>query len=134
MLTIIDPAILIIKATPHKDAMHTLCGVVLMYHRYDGIYCFFTQYDSENNDSGQKISKSNCMTKKGVGALRRTLFIIMQVLLQNKPVDNPVYDFLIKKQLEGKHYYSYMNAAANKFLCIYYARVKEVLIDAEASA
>jgi len=29
---------------------------------------------------------------------------------------------------------AYMNAAANKFLRIYYARVKEVLIDAEASA
>ena len=73
------------------------------------------------------------MTKKGSSALRRTLFIIMQVLLQNKPVDNPVYDFLIKKQSEGKHYYSYMNAAANKFLRIYYARVKEVLIAADTS-
>ena len=71
------------------------------------------------------------MTKKGSEALRRTLFIIMQVLLQTKPIDNPVYDFLIKKQSEGKHYYSYMNAAANKFLHIYYAKVKEVLIATE---
>ena len=58
-------------------------------------------------------------------------FIIMQVLLQTKPIDNPVYDFLIKKQSEGKHYYSYMNAAANKFLRIYYAKVKEVLTAAD---
>lgn len=96
------------------------------FHNRKAITAYFG-YDSENNDSGQKVSISNSMTKKGTGALRRTLFIIMQVLLQTKPVDNPVYDFLIKKQSQGKHYYSYMNAAANKFLRIYYAKVKEVL-------
>jgi transposase len=100
------------------------------FHSRKAITAYFG-YDSDNNDSGQKVSISNSMTKKGAGALRRTLFIIMQVLLQNKPVDNPVYDFLLKKQLEGKHYYSYMNAAANKFLRIYYARIKEVLTAAE---
>ncbi|MCR5731043.1 MAG: IS110 family transposase [Ruminococcus sp.] len=101
------------------------------FHSRKAITAYFG-YDSESNDSGQKESKSNAMTKKGASALRRTLFIIMQVLLQTKPIDNPVYDFLIKKQSEGKHYYSYMNAAANKFLRIYYAKVKEVLIAAEA--
>lgn len=100
------------------------------FHSRKAITAYFG-YDSENNDSGQKVSISNSMTKKGAGALRRTLFIIMQVLLQTKPIDNPVYDFLIKKQCEDKHYYSYMNAAANKFLRIYYARVKEVLTAAE---
>lgn len=96
------------------------------FHSRKAITAYFG-YDSENDDSGQKNSKSNPMTKKGPSALRRTLFIIMQVLQQTKPQDNPIYDFLIKKQSEGKHYYSYMNAAANKFLRIYYARVKEVL-------
>lgn len=102
------------------------------FHSRKAITAYFG-YDSENNDSGKKVSISNSMTKKGSGALRRTLFIIMQVLLQTKPTDNPVYDFPIKKQSEGKHYYSYMNAAANKFLHIYYARVKEVLIAADTS-
>lgn len=96
------------------------------FHSRKAITAYFG-YDSENNDSGQKTTRSNPMTKKGSGALRHTLFIIMKVLLQNKPQDNPVYDFLIRKQSEGKHYYSYMNAAANKFLRIYYAKVKEVL-------
>ena len=96
------------------------------FHSRKAITAYFG-YDSENNDSGQKTTRSNPMTKKGSGALRRTLFILMQVLLQTKPQDNPVYDFLIKKKSEGKHYYSYINAAANKFLRIYYARVKEVL-------
>ncbi len=102
------------------------------FHSRKAITAYFG-YDNENNDSGQKVLISNSMTKKGTGALRRTLFIIMQVLLQTKPVDNPVYDFLIKKQSEGKHYYSYMNAAANKFLRIYYAKVKEVLTVTETS-
>lgn len=102
------------------------------FHSRKAITAYFG-YDSENDDSGQKNSKSNPMTKKGSSALRRTLFIIMQVLLQTKPQDNTVYDFLIKKQSEGKHYYSYMNAAANKFLRIYYARVKEILDASEAA-
>lgn len=107
-------------------------GDTRRFHSRKAITAYFG-YDSENNDSGKKVSISNPMTKKGSGALRRTLFIIMQVLLQTKPINNPVYDFLIKKQSEGKHYYSYMNAAANKFLRIYYARVKEVLIAADIS-
>lgn len=32
-----------------------------------------------------------------------------------------------KKRSEGKHFYVYMTAAANKFLRIYYARVTEHL-------
>ena len=93
------------------------------FHSRKAITAYFG-YDSENDDSRQKNSKSNPMTKKGSSALRRTLFIIMQVLLQTKPQDNTVYDFLIKKQSEGKHYYSYMNATANKFLRIYYGLKK----------
>ena len=36
---------------------------------------------------------------------------------------------LIKKRAEGKHFYVYTMAAANKFLRIYYARVNEYLKD-----
>lgn len=108
-------------------------GDTRRFHSQKAITAYFG-YDSENNDSGQKVSISNPMTKKGASTLRRTLFIMMQVLLQTKPVDNPVYDFLIKKQSEGKHYYSYMNAAANKFLSIYYAKVKEVLIASDETS
>lgn len=35
-----------------------------------------------------------------------------------------MYQFLDKKRTEGKNYYVYMTAACNKFLRIYYARVK----------
>ena len=102
------------------------------FHSRKAITAYFG-YDSENDDSGTKISKSNPITKKGSSALRRTLFTIMISLIQNQPADNPVYAFLDKKRSEGKHYYCYMNAAANKFLRIYYAKVKEVLNAQEQS-
>jgi len=38
-----------------------------------------------------------------------------------------VYQFIDKKRSEGKHYYSYRIAAANKFLRIYYAKVNQIL-------
>ena len=38
-----------------------------------------------------------------------------------------MYQFLDKKRSEGKPYFIYMTAAQNKFLRIYYARVKECL-------
>ncbi|MDE6923363.1 MAG: IS110 family transposase, partial [Oscillospiraceae bacterium] len=44
----------------------------------------------------------------------------------------PVYQFLDKKRAEGKPYFVYMTATQNKFLRIYYARVKECLAAADA--
>ena len=45
--------------------------------------------------------------------------------MQNAPVEDAVYQFLDKKRAEGKPYYKYMVAGCNKFLRIYYARIKE---------
>ena len=108
-------------------------GDTRRFHSRRAITAYFG-YDSENNDSGQHTSKSNPITKKGASALRRTLFIIMLSLIQNQPADNPIYQFMDKKRSEGKHYYCYMTAAANKFLRIYYAKVNEVLNSLEHSS
>ena len=51
----------------------------------------------------------------------------MDCLIQTKPQDDPVYQFMDKKHAEGKPYLVYMTAGANKFLRIYYGRVKEYL-------
>ena len=51
----------------------------------------------------------------------------MQTVLQQAPADNTIFQFMDKKRFEGKHFYVYMTAAANKFLRIYYARVTEHL-------
>lgn len=83
--------------------------------------------DPPPNQSGDVNTKSSSISKRGSPSLRKTLFQIMTVYLQKQPVDEPVYQFLDKKRAEGKPYKVYMIAAANKFLRIYYARVKEAL-------
>ena len=57
----------------------------------------------------------------------RSLFLVMSVILQCAPIDEPVYQFMDKKRSEGKPYRVYMMASANKFLRIYYASVKAYL-------
>ena len=61
----------------------------------------------------------------------RTLFLVMDCLIQTKPQNDPVYQFMDKKRAEGKPYLVYMTAGANKFLRIYYGRVKERLVSLE---
>ena len=58
--------------------------------------------------------------------IRKILFQIMDILIKTKP-DDAVYLFMDKKRSEGKPYYVYMTAGANKFLRICYGRVKEYL-------
>jgi hypothetical protein len=79
------------------------------------------------NESGDYAQKSVHTSKHGSPYLKRTLFLIMEVLIQKHPEDDPVYRFMAKKRDEGKPYYVYIVAGCNKFLRIYYARVKEHL-------
>ncbi|MCI5946165.1 MAG: IS110 family transposase [Oscillospiraceae bacterium] len=83
--------------------------------------------DPPPNQSGQVDPKSRSISKRGSPALRKILFQIMAIIIQNKPVNDPVYQFLDKKRSEGKPYRVYMIAAAHKFLRIYYARVMEAV-------
>ena len=55
----------------------------------------------------------------------------MDNLLKSMPQDDPVYRFMDKKHAEGKPYLVYMTAGANKFLRIYYGKVKEYLAKLE---
>lgn len=87
----------------------------------------FAGLDSPPYQSGTFEAQSRSISKRGSASLRKTLFQIMTCILQTSRVDEPVFQFLDKKRADGKHYYVYMMAAANKFLRIYYARVKEHL-------
>ena len=81
----------------------------------------------EKDDSGKRIRKSMPATKKGSPYLRKTLFQIMDGLIRRSSADDAVYAFMDKKRAQDKPYYVYMTAGANKFLRIYYGRVKEYL-------
>ena len=93
----------------------------------------FAGIDSPADQSGQIDKQSKAITKRGSAALRKTLFQVMSVILQNSPVDEPVYTYLDKKRSEGKPYKVYMIAAANKFLPIYYARTMLALSTPEVT-
>ena len=84
------------------------------------------------DESGKRVSGSVNASKAGNPKLRKTLFLIMSSLLQTAPVGDPVYDFMMKKKSEGKPYLVYMTAGANKFLRIYYGKVKAALKEQSA--
>ena len=87
----------------------------------------FAGVDPGKNDSGKHIQNSVRTSKKGSPYLRKALFQVMDSLIKRSPVDDPVYAFMDKKRAQGKPYYVYMTAGANKFLRIYYGRVIEYL-------
>ena len=87
----------------------------------------FAGVDPGADQSGVHDRKSNRTSKKGSPYLRRTLFLIMDGLIQRSPTDSPVYAFMDKKRSQGKPYLVYMTAGANKFLRIYYGTVRDSL-------
>ena len=79
------------------------------------------------HQSGTYDKASTKTSKRGSAPLRKTLFQITVTHIRLSPQNEAVYQFLNRKREEGKPFYVYMTAAANKFLRIYYARVKAYL-------
>ena len=111
--------------------MAEIGDVTRFTHR--GALTAFAGVDPGKDDSGQRVRKSVPTTKKGSPSLRKTLFQIMDGLIKRSPADDPVYAFMDKKRAQGKPYYVYMTAGANKFLRIYYGRVKEYMASLETT-
>ena len=101
-------------------------GDVRRFHSKKALVAFAC-IDAPPYQSGQMEVYSRNISKRGSPSLRRTLFILMGVYLQNAPANEPVYQFMDKKRSEGKPYKVYMMASANKFLRIYYASVNAYL-------
>ena len=101
-------------------------GDVRRFHSKKALVAY-AGIDAPPNDSGEVTGRHKAMSKIGASSLRRTLFLVMSVYLQNSPPDEPVYRFMDRKRAEGKPYRVYMMASANKFLRIYYATVKAYL-------
>ena len=107
-------------------------GDVRRFHSKKALVAF-AGIDAPPFQSGQLNVQSRSISKRGSSSLRRTLFLVMSVILQNSPLDEPVYQFMDKKRFEGKPYRVYMMASSNKFLRIYYAQVKAHLEALEMS-
>ena len=99
----------------------------VMRFTHKGALTAFAGVDPGVKQSGAYEQKSVHASKRGSSTLRKTLFLVMNVLIKLKPQNDPVYLFMDKKRAQGKPYYVYMTAGANKFLRIYYGRVKEYL-------
>ena len=109
--------------------MAEIGDVTRFAHR--GSITSFAGVDPGANQSGDHESKSVRISKSGPPELRKALFLVMDCLLKTMPQDDPVYRFMDKKRAEGKPYLVYMTAGANKFLRIYYGKVKEYLAKME---
>ena len=86
----------------------------------------FAGNDAPPYQSGQFESRNRHISKRGSSALRKACFEVMQALKLTKPQDDPVYQFILKKEQEGKPNNVAKMAGVNKFLRIYYARAMEL--------
>jgi len=101
-------------------------GDVRRFHSKKALVAF-SGIDAPPNQSGSMNVRSRNISKRGSPLLRRTLFLVMSVILMKESHNEPVYRFMDRKRAEGKPYKVYMMASANKFLRIYYAAVKAYL-------
>ena len=72
------------------------------------------------------MSVNRRISKRGSSSLRKVGYETMRCIKSHKYENDAVYNFIIKKECEGKAKKVAKIAGLNKFLRIYYARVKEI--------
>ena len=83
--------------------------------------------DAPPYQSGRLVGTERKISKRGSSNLRKIGYEVMRRLKTHKaPEDAAVYEFILKKEREGKSKRAAKIAGLNKFLRIYYARVMEV--------
>lgn len=82
--------------------------------------------DTPPYESGKYVGSNRKITKRGSALLRKVGYETIRCIKSHPRPDDPVYQYIIKKEAEGKAKKAANIAGLNKFLRIYYARVKEV--------
>ena len=101
-------------------------GDVRRFHSGSALIAF-AGLDAPPFESGQFVGTKRRISKRGSSLLRKTGYEVMKCLKTIKPTnDAAVYEFILKKESEGKSKKVAKIAGLNKFLRIYYARVKDV--------
>ena len=101
-------------------------GDVRRFHNGSALVAF-AGIDAPPYESGKFVGTKRNISKRGSATLRKIGYEIMHSLKVVKPTeDSAVYDFIIKKESEGKPKRVAKIAGLNKFLRSYYARVMEV--------
>lgn len=101
-------------------------GDIRRFHNGSALVAF-AGIDSPPFQSGTFTGNKRSISKRGSSLLRKTGYEVMKSVKAVKPSkDNAVYMYMLKKEAEGKPKKVAKIAALNKFLRIYYARVKEL--------
>lgn len=101
-------------------------GDVKRFHNGKALIAY-AGIDAPPYQSGQFIAKERKISKRGSASLRKIGYEVMRCLKSHAmPEDSAVYEFIIKKELEGKSKKAAKIAGLNKFLRIYYARINEI--------
>ncbi|MBE6025258.1 MAG: IS110 family transposase [Cellulosilyticum sp.] len=82
--------------------------------------------DAPPYQSGKFIGTNRKISKRGSSLLRKTAYEVMNCLKSNKPQDDPIYLYMLKKESEGKPKKVAKVVGINKFIRIYYSKVKEL--------
>ncbi|MCQ4922156.1 transposase [Tissierella carlieri] len=82
--------------------------------------------DAPLYESGNFKGTQRKISKRGPAILRKIGYEVMKCIKSNKASEDLVYQFMMKKEAEGKPLKVAKIAALNKLLRIYYARIKEV--------
>ena len=129
----------IAKMLPEYQVVHDMGGVgdalaarligeigdVRRFHNAKSLIAY-AGIDAPPYQSGKFTGTDRHISKRGSSTLRKVGFETMTCLVMQKKCGDPVYDFIKKKQAEGKACKVAKIAGFNKFLRIYYARVMEV--------
>ena len=99
-------------------------GNIQRFHSASALIAY-AGIDAPPFQSGQFVGTHRKISKRGSATLRKTGYEVMKCLKTIKPENNSVYQYIIKKEAEGKPKKVAKIAGLNKFLRIYYARVKE---------
>ena len=97
--------------------------------KYKNANCLiaFCGIDTPPYQSGSFNAENRHITKRGNKYLRKVGYEVTKSIKSSRPkTDNAVYLFMLKKENEGKPKRVAKIAGLNKFLRIYYARVKEL--------
>ncbi len=101
-------------------------GDVRRFHNASALIAY-AGIDAPPYQSGNFTGTNRKISKRGSALLRKIGYEVMKCLKSVKPKeDNAVYLYMLKKEEEGKAKKVAKIAALNKFLRIYYARVKNV--------
>lgn len=130
----------IARGLPEYDTVRSMSGVgevlackliaeigdVRRFHNGSSLIAY-AGIDAPPYQSGNFTGTRIKISKRGSALLRKVGFETMRCLKTTKPKqDNAVYLYMLKKESEGKAKKVAKIAALNKFLRIYYARVKGV--------